>query len=81
MARQRIIRTSEYKNVSRFKGLLRGKDSQHLFWKAQITRDGKNVLNRLFDTEKGAAKAVDWTLINIGEDAVNGFYTPVNKKQ
>lgn len=81
MARQKAIKTSEYKNVSCFKGLLRGKDSQLLFWKAQITRDGKNVLNRLFETEKGAAKAVDWTLINIGEDAVNGFYTPVNKKQ
>lgn len=72
-------RQSKYKNVSSYKGRCRGKDSKYLYWRAFIQRNGVKILNKLYETEEQAAKKVDWVLINLGEQPVNGFYTPVKK--
>lgn len=72
-------RQSKYKNVHSFTGTCRGKGSTYLYWKASLTRNGKRILNKLYENEAEAAKAVDWVLINLGEKPVNGFYTPVKK--
>lgn len=68
---------SKYKNVVALETSNKGKSSIQKYWQATIKRNNKRILNKCYKTEKEAAKAVDLTLIKLGENPVNGFYKKI----
>ena len=66
-------RTSNYIGVTWVRNASKSKDSAVGWWRAQVTRNGRRIINKLYshDDERGAAKAVDIALLKSN-------YSPVN---
>jgi hypothetical protein len=65
------VKTSKYKNVAYHQNRLRGAGSKNGWWVASVRRDGKRLIQKLYETEREAAKAVDIALIKAGYEPVN----------
>ena len=74
MAKPRTAeRQSKYKYVYWHKNKCQGKDARAGWWRANVSREGKFLINKLYETEREAAKQVDLALIKAGYEPVNIF--------
>ena len=67
-------RKSIYTGVHYQRNKCRGQNSRHGWYKATITRDGKRLLNKLYENDRDAAKAVDLALLKAGYPQINNLY-------